>query len=169
MMKKLIIFALLLVFVTTASALPVKKSRKSLVEFGPKASLYIGSVRFGIGAELVFNPIRNLGIRMDLAEFSFGEDLTEFHMNYGGSLDALIHFPARSMNPYFYGGLSLFSFSIDGFSDTFFAFRFGLGLEHAWDRNTNVFIEPGLIVADAGGDTETMFRLSAGARLGILR
>lgn len=169
MMKKLIIFALLLVFVTTASALPVKKSRKSLVEFGPKASLYISSVRFGLGAEIVFNPMRNLGIRMDLAEFSFGEDLTEFYLNYGGSLDALIHFPARGMNPYFYAGLGLVSFS-NGISRTDFAFRFGLGIEHAWDRNTNVFLEPGLIIADIGaGETRTTFRLSAGARLGLLR
>ncbi|KPK68999.1 hypothetical protein AMJ87_11115 [candidate division WOR_3 bacterium SM23_60] len=168
-MKRLIIVAVLFVFITTASAFPVKKSRKPLVEFGPKANLYIGSVRFGIGAELIVNPLRNLGIRMDLVEFSFGDDLTEFYMNYGGSLDALIHFPAQSINPYFYGGFSLFSFDRDRFSDTYFTFRFGLGLEHAWDRNTNVFVEPGLIIADAGGNTETIFRLSAGARLGILR
>lgn len=168
-MKRLIIVAVLLAFVTTASAVPVKRSRKPLVEFGPKASMYISSFRLGIGAELVFNPMQNLGIRMDVIEFSFGDDLTEFYMNYGTSLDALIHFPARNLNPYFYGGFSLISFSINGFSDTFFAFRFGLGLEHAWDRNTNVFIEPGLIVADVGADTETTFRLSAGARLGILR
>jgi hypothetical protein len=168
-MKRILIVAILFVLITTASAFPVKKSRKPLVEFGPKASMYISSVRFGIGAELVFNPMRNLGIRMDITEVSFGDDLTEFHLNYGTSLDALLHFPARNLNPYFYGGLSLFSFSIDGFSDTFFAFRFGLGLEHAWDRNINAFIEPGLVVADVGGDTETIFRLSAGARLGILR
>ena len=168
-MKRLIIIVVFFAFVATASAVPVKKSRHSLVEFGPKASLYIGSVRFGIGAELVFNPMRNLGIRMDLAEFSFGDDYTQFYMNYGGSLDALLHFPTRGINPYFFGGLGLVSFS-NGASRTDFAFRFGLGLEHAWDRNTNVFLEPGLIIADIGGDdTETTFRLSAGARLGILR
>lgn len=177
-MKRLTIAAVLLVFVTTASAFPVKKSRKPLIEFGPKASMYISSFRLGMGAELVFNPMHNLGIRMDIAEFSFGDDLTEFHMNYGGSLDALIHVPARNLNPYFYGGFSLFSFDADGFSDTFFAFRFGLGLEHVWDRNTNIFIEPGLIIADiprlfvpgiGDDDTKITFKLSAGARLGILR
>jgi len=168
-MKRLITIVVFLAFVATASAVPVKKSRHSLVEFGPKASLYISSVRFGIGAELVFNPMHNLGIRMDLAEFSFGENLTEFYLNYGGSLDALIHFPTRGMNAYFYAGLGLVSFS-NGVSRTDFAFRFGLGMEHAWDRNTNVFLEPGLIIADIGaGDTRTTFRLSAGARLGILQ
>lgn len=168
-MKRFIAIVVFFAFVATASAVPVRKPKHSLVEFGPKANLYIGSVRFGIGAELIVNPLRNLGIRMDVAEFSFGNHLTEFHMNYGGSLDALIHFPAQQINPYFYGGFSLFSFDIDGFSDTFFTFRFGLGLEHTWDRNMNVFIEPGFMIADAGGETETIFRLSAGARLGLLR
>jgi hypothetical protein len=168
-MKRFVTMVVFLALVATASALPLRTAKHSLVEFGPKASLYIGSVRFGMGAELVFNPMRNLGIRMDVAEFSFGNNHTEFYMNYGGSLDALIHFPTRDIHPYFFGGLGLVSFTNMN-SDTYFAFRFGLGVEHAWDRNTNVFLEPGLIIASIGdGDTKTTFRLSAGARLGILR
>ena len=57
-MKRLIIVAVLFVLVTTASAFPARKSRKPLVEFGPKASMYIGSVRLGLGAEILFHPMQ---------------------------------------------------------------------------------------------------------------
>lgn len=167
-MKRLIIAAVLFAFVATASAFPVTKSRKSLVEFGPKASMYTGPFRLGLGAEVLFNPVQNLSIRMDLFELSFIE-YTQFYLNYGSSIDGLIYIPARGLNPYFFAGLGIASISNDE-SVTSFVFRFGLGVEHRWDRRTNLFIEPGLIIADVGAaDTDVIFRLSLGARLRLLR
>jgi len=170
-MKKLFLILTILLIVSSVDAKILKRTKKPLVEIGPKASLYIGSVRFGFGAEVVFNPLKNIGFRMDLTELSFG-DYTQFHLNYVGSFDALITIPMRglrSMQPYLHCG---FGFNVLGNEETTttFSIRAGMGINYPWSRTTDLFIEPGIIIYDPGpGDSETIFRLSVGGRFGILR
>jgi hypothetical protein len=170
-MKKLLIVIAILLFVVAAEA---KRSR-SLVEVEPKASLYIGSVRFGIGCDVIFNPLKTVGFRFSGTELSFGDDQTQLYLNFSflnSSLDALIYFPMRGMQPYVHTGIGILILDTDpGDSNTFFTIRGGLGLNYPWSRGTNLFVEPGVIITDPGdwGDTDVIFRLSVGARFGILK
>lgn len=171
-MKKLFLILVILLFIASADAAILKRSKRPLVEIGPKASLYIGSVRFGIGAEIAFNPLKNVGFRMDFTELSFG-DYTQLHLNYIGSFDALIYIPMRGLrgiNPYLHTGFGLNMVDTDAGSETALSLRAGMGITYPWSKTTDLFIEPGIIIADPGaGDTETTFRLSFGGRFGILK
>lgn len=164
-MKKVIFLVTLILVVWPGEAARLPK--RPLIELGPKASLYIGSVRFGLGAEMVVNPLRSLGLRMDLAELSFGDGGTRFYFNRL-ALDALIYIPVRGMKPYGFLGFGL---SANGATNL--EFRGGLGLNYAVARGTDLFIEPGVIIhySDAGAEsnTDATFRLSLGARFGVLK
>lgn len=171
-MKKILIVIAILLFVVAAEA---KRSR-SLVEVEPKASLYIGSVRFGLGCDILINPLKTVAFRFSGTELSFGDDLTQFCLNFSflnSSLDALIYFPMREMQPYVHTGIGFLMLDPDpGDSNTFFTIRGGLGLNYPWRRGANLFVEPGIIITDLGdwGDgTDVIFRLSVGARFGILK
>ncbi|MCK4252752.1 hypothetical protein KAX97_15000 [candidate division WOR-3 bacterium] len=162
-MKKIIIVLLLLFCVSTAYA---KVMKRPFVQIAPKASLYIGSVRFGFGAEVVFNPLRNIGFRMDLTEISFGDGGTMFTLNRGTSFDVLYYLPMRKMQPYVHAG---FGFSANG--ATVFSIRGGMGFDFAMRKGMKFFVEPGIIISSVSvgedSDTDVMFRLSAGAKFGI--
>lgn len=168
-MKKLFIILMLLFFISSVEAKKIKGSKKSLIEIGPKACLYIGEdVQFGIGCETVFNPIRNFGLRYELTEIRFGS--TTFYLNHRGSLDALIYIPMRGMQPYIHTG---FGFTVrdtetPAGTQTNFSIRAGMGLNYTVNRGTDIFIEPGIIISGNGG-TDAVFRLSFGGRFGILR
>ena len=162
-MKKLFIILLLVLCISTAYA---KKAKRPLVQFAPKASLYIGSVRFGVGAEVVFNPLRSLGFRMGLTEVTFGTGGTAFNLNHGTSFDIFFYIPMRKLQPYAYAGFGLSAnggtrFSIDG----------GIGLDFVMSRGMNFFVEPGIVISSisVGGvsNTDFMFRLSGGVKFGI--
>jgi len=165
MKKFFAIFAILL----SVSILDAKRAKHPLIEIGPKGSLYISSVRFGIGVEVVCNPLRAVGFRTELIEVSFG-DYTEFYMNAGGSLDALIYIPMRGIEPYIHTGFG-FSVISNGGTNTTFSIRAGMGLNYAFNKQTILFVEPGIIILDsgAGGGTDAIFRLSFGGRFGLLR
>lgn len=164
-MKKFLIIGAILLFVVAADA----KSYRSLVEVEPKASLYIGSVRFGLGCDVIFNPLKTVGFRFSGTELSFGDHYTQFYLNFGSSLDALIYFPMRGMQPYVHTGIGFNMIDTDpGGSNTFFTIRGGLGLTYPWSRGTNLFVEPGVIITD-NGDTDVTFRLSVGGRFGVLK
>ena len=170
-MKKILIVIAILLFVVAAEA----KRYRSLVELEPKASLYIGSVRFGLGCDVIFNPLKTVGFRFSGTELSFGDDQTQFYLNFSflnSSLDALIYFPMRGMQPYVHTGIGFLVLDTDpGDSNTFFTIRGGLGLNYPWSHGANLFVEPGVIITDPGdwGDTDVIFRLSVGARFGILQ
>uniref|UniRef100_A0A7C4XFH2 Outer membrane protein beta-barrel domain-containing protein n=1 Tax=candidate division WOR-3 bacterium TaxID=2052148 RepID=A0A7C4XFH2_UNCW3 len=158
-----------------AQAKGVKRFTHSNVEIAPKASLYIGEdAYFGIGAEGVVNPVRQIGIRLNITEIIFGNG-THFYLNSGNwslsglSLDGLFYIPMAEMEPYVHSGLGFEIFNPPGGGGihTFFSFRFGMGLSYPVNPKTKVFVEPGIIIYDAG-NTETVFRLSFGARFGIL-
>ncbi|MGB3479764.1 MAG: hypothetical protein WBB67_11465 [bacterium] len=170
-MKKILIVIAILMFVVAADA----KRYRSLVEVEPKASLYIGSVRFGLGCDVIFNPLKTVGFRFSGTELSFGDNSTQFGLNFSflnSSLDALIYFPMRGMQPYVHTGIGFLVLDTDpGGSNTFFTIRGGLGLTYPWNRGSNLFVEPGVIITDPGdwGDTDVIFRLSVGGRFGLLK
>jgi hypothetical protein len=170
-MKKVIMVLVILVLTAQVYAKVPKKWKRPMLELQPKASLYIGSVRFGFGADVIFNPFKNLGFRVGLAELSFGEGYTCFTLNrnsYGqsGSFEVLYYLPMPNMQPYIHGGFGL---SANG--GTSFALSGGMGLDFVMAKNMAFFAEPGIIIADAGetSDTDFIFRLAAGIKLGLIR
>jgi hypothetical protein len=167
-MKKFVVLLILLVAVSSLQA-KVTRSSRALVEIGPKGTLYLAEgpgndVRFGLGAEIVVNPVRNIGIRMDITELSFGE-YTLFYINQGMSLDALIYFPMKGMQPYFHTGFG-FTTRSNGESVTFYSIRAGLGFNFRMKGGTDLFVEPGINIT-GNGDTDLVFRTSFGARFGM--
>jgi len=170
-MKKVFIILMLLFFVTTVYA---RVPKRPLVQIGPRASLYISSIRLGMGAEVVFNPLRFIGVRFDMVEVSFGEGGTFFSLNEGllyqgcgGSLDVLYYLPIRGLQPYVHSGFGLFT---DGDEANSFFIRGGMGLDFVMNKQTTFFAESGIMIIDPGaGDTDFIFRLGGGAKFGILK
>ncbi|MBA7521298.1 hypothetical protein ES705_13405 [subsurface metagenome] len=164
-MKKIIIVLLLVFCVSTAYA---KIMKRPFVQIEPKGTLYIGSVRFGLGTSVIFNPLRNIGFRFNLAEINFGEGGTFFSLNQGffyegGSFDILYYLPMRKMQPYIHAGFGL---ATNG--QTMFSIRGGVGLDFAMNKKLALFVEPGIMIIDPGAaDTDFVFRLSGGAKFGI--
>lgn len=168
MKKSLIIMLVLCVFIM-GQAQTRRSAKRPIIELGPKASLYLGSLRFGIGAEFLVNPLRNLGLRFDLAEFSFGEDNTRFTFNLRDlSMDALLYLPMEGIKPYGFVG-----FGVAADEDrTRLEFRGGLGFNYSVTRSTDIFAEPGAIIAYNSygeGTTDIWFRLSIGGRFGLIK
>lgn len=173
-MKKVILFIIMLTILAPAKR--IKRFEHSTLEIAPKASLYIGEdAHFGLGAECVINPVKSLGVRLSITEVIFG-DGTQFYLNYGGwgfgglSLDGLFYIPVQNLELYVHSGLGVGIVDTPGPGDThtFFSFRFGMGMNYPINPGTKFFIEPGIIIYDAGNNTESMFRLSFGVKFGIL-
>ena len=140
---------------------------KSLIEIGPKATLYIDEdTRLGIGIEAVVNPLRNVGFRIDLAEILF--DPTIFYLNREGSLDAFVYIPLQKMQLYVHSGVGLETHETGAGTQTHYSIRGGLGLNYPLNPKTCLFGEPGLIIS-GNGDTDVSFRVSAGVRFGIIK
>jgi hypothetical protein len=168
-MKKVMLFLLVILMVGLGEAQTRRYARKPLLEFGPKASFYVGSVRLGLGAEFVVNPMRNVGIRIDFTEFSFGDGGSRFFFNlYPGnlSIDGLYYLNMRGIEPYIYGG-----FGLAANGGTNFTFRAGMGFNYTMTRNSSIFLEPGAIIHynSVTEDTDLWFRLSLGAKFGLIR
>ena len=167
-MKKAFILLLLFSAFIIGEAQTRKSAKRPIIELGPKASLYIGSLRFGFGAELVVNPVRSLGLRFDLTELSFGEDDTRFSFNLRNmSVDAIMYLPMRDITPYAFLGLGLSATEYT----TRVEFRGGLGFNYSITRGTDLFLEPSAIIShDSYAEvTDVWFRLSAGGRFGLIR
>ncbi len=160
---------ILIMVIALFSMLQAKKSSRLLIELGPKGTLYIGEdVSFGIGAEAIFNPVKNVGVRMDLTEIRFG-DHTSFVLNHGISLDGLFHIPMRELQPYVHAGFGFTVFDAGPVSHSAFSIRAGMGFDFVMNRGAKLFGEPGIIISDAGDNTDVTFRLAFGARFGVLR
>jgi hypothetical protein len=95
MMKKLFIIMAMLFIISSVDA---KIFKRSLIEIGPKANLYIKNedVQFGIGVEVVVNPLRSVGFRFNLTEIRF--DPTTFYFNREGSIDAFVWYTNTLFN-----------------------------------------------------------------------
>ncbi|HEX7320288.1 MAG TPA: hypothetical protein VF399_08025 [bacterium] len=169
-MKKYIVLFILISTFVCLEAKSLRRSTLPLLEIGPKASLYISNdIALGIGAELVCNPVRNIGIRLDVTELRFGGN-TIFYLNCNSSLDGLFYIPMRGFEPYVHGGVGFMFVDNEGSagSSTSFTMRFGMGGLFPINNRTNFFVEPGIVVEDLGDNTNAIFRLSFGARFGVL-
>jgi len=163
-MKKACVMMVMLLIVLSAEARIVKRS---LIELGPKATLYINEdIQFGIGVEAVVNPLRNVGFRLNLSEVTF--DHTTFYFNREGSLDAFVYIPLQKMQLYVHSGVGLKTHETGAGTQTHYSIRGGLGLNYPLNPKTCLFGEPGLIIS-GNGDTDVSFRVSAGVRFGIIK
>ncbi|KPK62150.1 hypothetical protein AMJ83_11530 [candidate division WOR_3 bacterium SM23_42] len=164
-MRKPIIFILLFLLMGLSQA-QVRRGRRPLIELGPKVSLYLGhNTRFSLGAEVIVNPLRNLGLRIDLTELSFGEGDTDFFLNLRDiSIDGILYIPAQGIKPYVFVG---FGVAADGRTDV--AFRGGVGLNYSITRGSDLFVEPGAVILynSLSDETRVWFRLSLGGRFGL--
>ena len=157
---------MLLLLVVVLVALPL--SARPRLEFSPRGSLYISSVNFGIGADIIVNPMKNLGVRVNLAEVVFG-DATAFSLNAGNL------FTFSTFDILYYTDIAgLFSYVdivfglVSATGGTSIAIGGGLGLEKYMGKGNYIFLEPALIFTD-GPVTEgdLTFRTSFGLKLGI--
>jgi hypothetical protein len=156
-------FLILVCAVSLANARVSRRTGRPLVELAPKATLYIdGGTDFGIGLEGIFNPVRGVGVRLDLTEIRF--DNTIFYLNYYQSLDALFYYPMGGMDTYFHAGFGL----ISGDSWDFYSFRGGIGFNFPMSRSYDLFLEPGLIFV-GNGSSDVIFRVSGGLKFGLVR
>ncbi len=164
-MKKVSLMLLMLLIVLSAEAKIVKKS---LIELGPKATLYIDEdMQFGIGVEAVVNPLRNVGFRLNLTEVLF--DNTIFYFNREGSLDAFLYIPLQqTMQLYVVTGVGVMTRETGAGTQTNYSIRAGLGLNYPLNKKTCLFGEPCLIIS-GNGDTDVSFRVSGGVRFGIIK
>ncbi|UCG91595.1 MAG: hypothetical protein JSV97_11025 [candidate division WOR-3 bacterium] len=169
-MKRILLILVVLSIVTSLNARVVKKS---MIEIAPRLSIYISEDNaFGIGSDIIFNPLKNIGFRIEAGELLFNGG-TYFMLNHGAlstfpKIDALIYIPMRQMNPYIHTGLGLTT----GEGFTLLAIGGGMGFDFEMRRGTTLFIEPGLYILSASNgasDTDVVFRLTLGAKFGLFR
>jgi hypothetical protein len=160
-MKKVFLLLAVLLIVLPLSA-------RSKLEFSPRGSLYISSVNFGIGGDLIINPKKQFGLRVNLAELVFG-DATAFSLN-AGNLFSFSNFDIL----YYTNIADLFSyvdiifglFSTEG--GTSISVGGGLGIEKYMRKGNYMFLEPALIFTDGPAtDGDLTFRTSFGVKLGL--
>jgi hypothetical protein len=164
MMKKLFIIMAMLFIISSVDA---KIFKRSLIEIGPKANLYIKNedVQFGIGVEVVVNPLRSVGFRFNLTEIRF--DPTTFYFNREGSIDAFVYIPMQNMQLYVLAGIGLKTHETGAGTQTHYSIQGGLGLNYPLNQRTTLFAEPAVIIS-GNGETDVSFRVSVGGRFGII-
>jgi len=162
-MKKVFIIMAMLFIISSVDA---KIFKRALIEIGPKASLYINEdVQFGIGVEVVVNPLRSVGFRFNLTEIRF--DPTTFHFNREGSLDAFIYLPMKGLQLYVHSGIGLKTRETGDDPKTHYSIQGGLGLNYPLNQRTTLFAEPAVIIS-GNGETDVSFRISVGGRFGVI-
>ena len=162
-MKKLFIIMAMLFIISSVDA---KIFKRALIEMGPKASLYInGDIQFGIGVEVVVNPLRSVGFRFNLTEIRF--DPTTFYFNREGSFDAFVYIPLQNIQLYVHSGIGLKTHETGAGTQTHYSIQGGLGLNYPLNQRTTLFAEPGIIIS-GNGETDVSFRVSAGGRFGVI-
>ena len=163
-MKKVFIIMAMLFIISSVDA---KIFKRSLIEIGPKASLYIKNedAQFGIGVEVVVNPLRNVGFRLNLTEIRF--DPTTFYFNREGSLDAFVYIPLQNIQLYVHSGIGLKTHETGTGTRTRYSIQGGLGLNYPLNQRTTLFAEPAVIIS-GNGETDVSFRVSVGGRFGVI-
>lgn len=158
--KKVLIVLCFLVVVFPLSA-------RSTFEVAPRASLYISSVNFGLGGDIIVNPTKNIGLRVSLAELVFGDN-TLFSVNSLGqgllsNIEVLVYAPVADIISYFDVAFGMLS----GGGTTSLTIGGGAGYETSLGRKKKFFVEPGLLIVNTGNNTDVMFRLSGGLKFGV--
>ncbi len=160
-MKKIFLLLAVLLVVLPLSARPK-------LEFSPRGSLYISSVNFGIGGDVIVNPKKQFGVRVNIAEVVFGD-------NTAFSLNSVNLFSFSNFDILYYTNIAdIFSyvdiifglFSEEG--GTTISIGGGLGLEKYMGKGNYIFLEPALIFKDGPlTEGDLTFRTSFGFKLGI--
>jgi hypothetical protein len=171
-MKKIIFIALLLVLGIRLEAKGLRAAKKPWLEFGGKANVFLGGddVLAGWGEEAVINPFKFIGLRYELLDVRFGGGLVRVAALDISSLDALIYLPMTGVEPYIHAGLGVSASFGSGSSFWIFSLRGGMGVNFTLNKKINVFAEPGILIdrrPEPG--TKTTFRLSLGARIGLVK
>lgn len=163
-MKKVVTIFVMLFIISPFFA---NATKRPLIELGPKGTLYInGEVDFGLGVEVVVNPLEKIGFRVNLTEIIF--DPTTFYFNRDGSIDAFIYIPLQNMQLYALVGLGLKTHDTGAGTQTHYSISGGLGLNYPLNPKTCLFAEPAVIIS-GNGEIDVSFRVSAGARFRIIK
>lgn len=172
-MIRTIILAALMALTTASEAKSTARSKKPMVEVGAKVNVILSdATAFGLGAEVVVNPFRRLGLRYEFFDARYQDPVFSIALlGQGGSnLDGLIYLPMPGIEPYIHAGIGLRADFGGGSSEWIYGFRCGLGLNYALSRQAGFFAETGVLFDDAtGNESSTAFRLSAGVRFGFIR
>jgi len=167
------ILSLLMVLVTTSEAKAPAHSKKPLVEVGGKVNLFLSNATaVGLGAEVVVNPFRRLGLRYEFFDVRYQDPVVTVSLlsSTSSNLDALIYLPMPGIEPYIHAGIGLSASFGGGSSQWIYGFRCGMGLNYSLTKRSDFFAETGVLFNDATGvDAATAFRLSAGVRLGLMK
>ena len=173
-MKKTALILALLITVSTMDAGASRRLRKSVFDIGTRFSFYtdFDDTQFGLGCDFVFNPFRNIGLRVELAELLFN-DGTLFSLNHGvfkafPKTDLLIYLMGREIQPYLHAGFGL----VTGEGVTFVMLGGGMGIDYYMNRKFALSLEPGLYfmhASDGASDSDLLLRISAGAKFSIIR
>lgn len=160
-MKKVFLVLAVLLVVLPLSARPK-------LELALQGSPYFdGGFSFGFGGNIIVNPKKQFGIRVNLAEVLLG-DLDGISINSIGinttTFDVLYYTNIADI-------FSYVSFTF-GYSNVMFddllTIGGGLALEKYLGKGNYAFLEPGLIYMNAsGGADELIFRIPFGVKLGI--
>lgn len=172
-MKKVFLMMAILIAVSTMDAGASRNLRKTVLDIGTRLSFYtdFDDTQFGLGCDFVFNPFKNIGLRVELAELLFN-DGTLFSLNHGvfktfPKTDLLIYLMGRDIQPYLHTGFGL----VAGDGVTFIMLGGGRGIDYYINRNFALSLEPGLYfmhASDGTSDSDLLLRISAGAKFGIM-
>ena len=161
-----------LILFSVVDAKVTRARRSSMLDVEPRFSFYtdFDDTQFGIGGDVIFNPFKRVGIRVELAELLF-DGGTTFFLNHGikatPKLDVLIYLPARQIQPYIHAGFGL----VTGDGPTDLVMGGGLGVDYYVNRNMALSFEPGLYFVHASNgtsDSDLLLRMTAGAKFAVL-
>jgi hypothetical protein len=171
-MKKV---ALVIAILVTVSIMDAKASsrRRSTLDIQPRFSFYTNfdDTQFGLGGDVIFNPFRRMGVRLEFAELLFNQG-TIFFLNHGvlktmPKVDMLFYMAGHQLQPYIHAGFGL----VTGEGATFLIMGGGLGIDYFVSKKMALNFEPGLYFAHAsngGSDSDLMLRLTAGTKFAVL-
>jgi len=171
-MKRFLIIVplVLMVAISSMDARVLRVGRKPLVEFAPKVGFLIKSdLELDLGADVIFNPTRNLGFRFNIVDIHSNGGTT-FFLNYSylyPTFDVLIYFQNQPINPYAYAGLGFVSHN-----GSVLTLKGGAGFDFDINRNICLFVEPGLLimsVSNHDSDTDIYLTISGGVKFGTIR
>lgn len=158
---------MLLLLVVVLVALPL--SARPKIEFSPRGTLYLdGGVNFGIGGDIIVNPKKQFGVRVNIAEVVFGEN-TAFSLNMLNignftNFDVLYYTDIAGLFSYIDLTFGLLSQG----GGTMVAIGGGLGLEKYLGKGNYLFLEPAVVfISNSAGANDLMFKGSVGIKLGL--
>jgi len=171
-MKKVALVIAILVMVSIVDA-KVSSRRRSTLDIEPRFSFYtdFDETQFGLGGDVIFNPFKRIGVRLEFAELLFNEG-TVFFLNHGvlktmPKIDVLVYMAGSQLQPYIHVGFGL----VTGEGATFLIMGGGLGIDYFVSKKMAFSFEPGLYFRHASNgtsDSDLLLRLTAGTKFAVL-